>query len=136
MIKPVTITVQGDPVPMGSKVAGINRYGQPYLRDSNASKLRKWQKEVADQARLVAGATLMPGAVEVNLFFRLRSPRVKVREQPHVKPDLDKLIRAVLDSLTYAEVFADDAQVTSINASKVYAQHGQWPGVTIIVKPA
>lgn len=131
----IRIIIKGDPVPMGSKIAGITKYGKPYLRDSNASKLRAWQKLVADEARLIAGATLLEGPIEINLFFRLRAPRVKVRELPHVKPDLDKLIRGVMDAVTYAEVYKDDAQVCSINATKTYAQHGQWPGVTIIIKP-
>ena len=45
---------------------------------------------------------------------------------PWVKPDLDKLIRAVLDGLT-GVAYVDDAQVTLISASKSYGSvEGVW----------
>jgi Holliday junction resolvase RusA-like endonuclease len=39
-----------------------------------------------------------------------------------VKPDLDKLIRAVLDALTDAKVISDDAHICTIHALKDYGQ--------------
>jgi Holliday junction resolvase RusA-like endonuclease len=44
-------------------------------------------------------------------------------------PDLDKLVRAILDSLT-GVVWRDDAQVVDIVARKVYAET---PGVDIAI---
>jgi Holliday junction resolvase RusA-like endonuclease len=38
-------------------------------------------------------------------------------------PDLDKLIRAVADSLTDAKIYADDSRIVRITAQKVYADH-------------
>jgi Holliday junction resolvase RusA-like endonuclease len=40
---------------------------------------------------------------------------------PTVPPDLDKLIRAVLDGLT-GVAYKDDGQVVRITAVKIYAQ--------------
>jgi Holliday junction resolvase RusA-like endonuclease len=44
-------------------------------------------------------------------------------------PDLDKLIRAILDALT-GVVWRDDGQVVDIVASKVYADT---PGVDVVI---
>jgi Holliday junction resolvase RusA-like endonuclease len=44
----------------------------------------------------------------------------KKRGAPSVKPDLDKLCRATLDSLS-GVLFADDGQVTELRARKFYA---------------
>jgi Holliday junction resolvase RusA-like endonuclease len=46
-------------------------------------------------------------------------PKTVKRLHPTVAPDLDKLIRAVLDSMT-AIAYLDDGQVTEINATKIY----------------
>jgi Holliday junction resolvase RusA-like endonuclease len=49
-----------------------------------------------------------------------------------VSPDLDKLIRAVGDSLT-GTVITDDSRIVRISARKLYAE-GIEPGATISVK--
>jgi Holliday junction resolvase RusA-like endonuclease len=50
-----------------------------------------------------------------------------------VSPDLDKLIRAVGDSLTDSGVVIDDSRIVRISARKLYAE-GIQPGATIQVK--
>ena len=50
--------------------------------------------------------------------------------QPHTKkPDLDNLVKAVLDALN-GVAFEDDSLISDINASKTYAEE---PGVYIMV---
>jgi Holliday junction resolvase RusA-like endonuclease len=49
----------------------------------------------------------------------MTKPKTVKRLHPTVPPDLDKLIRAVLDAMT-AIAYLDDGQVTEINAVKVY----------------
>jgi Holliday junction resolvase RusA-like endonuclease len=56
-------------------------------------------------------------------------PRTVTRQEPTVPPDLDKLVRGVLDALT-AIAYRDDAQVTRLTASKAY---GDTPGVSVSV---
>jgi crossover junction endodeoxyribonuclease RusA len=51
---------------------------------------------------------------------------------PATTPDLDKLIRSSLDALTQAAVFADDALVVRIGATKWYADE-VLPGARIVV---
>lgn len=52
-------------------------------------------------------------------FYFLRPASAKKRKYPSVKPDLDKLVRATLDSLT-GILYDDDSQVIEINARKHY----------------
>jgi Holliday junction resolvase RusA-like endonuclease len=53
-----------------------------------------------------------------------------------VKPDLDKLVRAILDSGTVGLVWRDDAQVVRLTATKNYVQTSgaeAMPGVRVKV---
>jgi Holliday junction resolvase RusA-like endonuclease len=60
--------------------------------------------------------------VEVSIIFYLPRPKtVQDRIFPTVTPDIDKLARAVLDSLTDAGIYADDARVIRLTAQKLYA---------------
>jgi len=53
--------------------------------------------------------------------------RPSARWKPTVKPDLDKLTRAVMDALTQAGAWTDDTRVTRIEAQKRYETT---PGIT------
>lgn len=74
---------------------------------------------------------MIDGPVSMQLTFRLTAPKSVRREHPTVRPDLDKLVRAVLDALT-GLAYKDDSQVVSIQASKTY-----WvdPGLRGVVQP-
>jgi Holliday junction resolvase RusA-like endonuclease len=54
---------------------------------------------------------------------------------PVVRPDADKLLRAVLDALT-GRVWADDAQVVVATARKRYARFMEPARVVIVIRPA
>lgn len=113
-------TVKGQPVPQGSMRAFNNR-----IVHVNAKPLNLWRRTVRDAYR----GSLFDGPVMVSMVFTLPRGRTVRRARPFVKPDLDKLVRAILDALTGA-AFHDDAQVTSITARKEY---GPSPGVRIKV---
>ncbi len=53
--------------------------------------------------------------------------------KPHRSLDMDKLVRAVNDSLTKAEVIIDDSRICVFVASKRYAQIGETPGLNVTV---
>ena len=72
------------------------------------------------------------GPVRVSLVFFIERPKSVKREHPSVRPDIDKLARAVLDGLTTAGVYSDDSQVVDLTASKVY---GVPAGVAVQVSP-
>ena len=127
----VTFFVAGVPVPQGSKTGYVVK-GRAVLADANGKKLKPWRNEVARIARASwADRAQMAGPVRVEVIFVFARPKTVRRERPSVKPDLDKTVRAILDSLTAAGIWRDDAQVTDLSAQKVY---GAAPGahVTII----
>lgn len=72
----------------------------------------------------------LTGSVEVEILFVMPHVKSVKRDKPFVRPDLDKLVRAVFDGMT-GPAFADDAQVTKLVAEKVY---GNKPGAIITVR--
>jgi crossover junction endodeoxyribonuclease RusA len=74
------------------------------------------------------------GPVAVALAFRMPRPKSSKPGQPADKrPDLDKLVRAVLDALTSAGMYEDDARVVDLRASKQLSEPGTSPGVWVTV---
>jgi Holliday junction resolvase RusA-like endonuclease len=110
------VFVEGTPVPQGSK--SISRSGVMYEANKN---LKPWRKEVTAAASRVAGTNfeLMQGPLIVSIWFTMPRPPTVKRESPSVKPDLDKMCRAVLDSLS-GIVYKDDAQIIRIDAIESY----------------
>jgi crossover junction endodeoxyribonuclease RusA len=86
---------------------------------SQGAALATWRSAVAIAGKN-AGCIPLPGSVRLDLLFGMPKPRTVKRTFPSVAPDLDKLIRGVLDALT-AIAYLDDGQVIDINAAKVYA---------------
>jgi crossover junction endodeoxyribonuclease RusA len=129
----VAFFVPGIPAPQGSKVAGITKLGRPYLRDVKSGALHSWRDTVtAGAVRALAGREPLPEGVEVRLRFDLPKPPSVTRPEPWVRPDADKLARAILDALTTAHVYNDDGQVTVLNITKTYATDN--PGVHITIR--
>ena len=110
----ISFRVDGVPVPQGSM-----RVYNGNIVHSQGAALATWRSAVAISAKN-AGCVPLPGSVRLDLLFGMPKPKTVKRTSPSVAPDLDKLIRAVLDSLT-AIAYLDDGQVTDINAGKVYA---------------
>ena len=111
--------VPGVPQPKGSWF--VSRQGKLYRRKSQSD----WEKTMQTQARavltqgVVSHLELFVGPVEVKLRFVLPRPKTVDRTLPSVRPDLDKLERAVLDSLT-GVVLVDDGQVVKLSSTKEY----------------
>lgn len=128
--------VEGVPVPQGSKNARIiqPRGGGPLramLFDDNAKVLKPWRKHVTATTRAAYAGPRLEGAVVVDVEFRfVRPPSVKPldRAWPTVKPDVDKLQRALFDGISDAGLWRDDAQVIKVLAEKAYAEA---PGVRV-----
>lgn len=126
---PVAFTVYGTPVPQGSKTAFMAG-GRPVVVEQGRAKLRPWRAQVADAAaQAMNGGGLMAGPVMVELYAYMPRPKRHYRangelredapEWVGVRPDLDKLVRAVLDGLS-GVVFRDDAQVAGLATEKTY----------------
>ena len=100
----------------------------------------EWRGAIVDRVRKLLGDRPPErGPVAVRLVFAVPKPARVPDERagwPITKPDDDKLARAVLDALTAAGVWKDDAQVCDLRAVKHYpgphaGQHV--PGVLIAV---
>jgi Holliday junction resolvase RusA-like endonuclease len=130
------VFVEGKPVPQGSKKA-FKRGNQIVLVEANPA-LKAWRATVAagcaqelHNLNLVEPFT---DAVHVVYEFIIPRPSTVKRVWPSVAPDLDKLIRAVNDSLTDARVWSDDSLVVSLEAVERYA-FDEPPGVWITITP-
>lgn len=72
-------------------------------------------------------------AVQVHIrFFLLRPKKPKYPDEPLGKPDVDKLIRGVLDAIKGA-AYVDDAQVVSVLAGKQWTVYETDAGAQIVV---
>lgn len=120
-IRGVAFTVEGVPAPQGSKSATV-RGGKAVMFEDN-KKTEPWRADVTAAAvEAMDGALPFDAPVEVIVTFSFVLPRtVKNRPYPSVRPDVDKLARAVLDGLTAGGVFTDDARVVDLHARKRYA---------------
>lgn len=117
--------MRGRPVPQGS-LKFI--HGRPI--HARAADLAVWRADIARNAE-VRGYRPVAGGIKVECNFVFNRPKsAQTRQFPWVKPDLDKLIRAVLDGLT-GVAYEDDSQVVLISASKTYGEtEGVWVEIT------
>lgn len=125
-MREVRFEVIGAAIPQGSMRAFSTKTGRTVVVTDNPN-LHQWRDSISWAAReeLSSVGIREPwvGAVSVAATFWLPRPTsvsIKRRPEPVVKPDLDKLIRAVLDALS-GLVYRDDAQVCHITVDKRYA---------------
>ncbi|CAB4140677.1 Rus Holliday junction resolvase [uncultured Caudovirales phage] len=122
--------VLGTPKPQGSK----RHIGRGVMIES-CKALRPWRDSVAWAAREAMqqqGWEKAEGAMQVTLGFYFTRPKsAKHRQYPSVKPDIDKLARAVLDALRSGGVYRDDAQVVGLVVGKHYSDEA---GLTVRVE--
>lgn len=116
--------VEGKPIPQGSMKVINGR-----VLHAQGSALVYWRTAIAMECQKVL-KTPYTGAVEVRMDFFLEKPKSVNRTYPAKYPDLDKLIRAVLDGITGSGV-VDDGQVVNIRASKRYGR----PSVVVEIVP-
>ena len=137
MTIPLRIIIHGTPVPQGSMTGG------KFIRHSNGKVLHPWREAVS-----LAGIKAMEdygidepldGPLELRCEFRFAMPqsRRKVHKVRRWKwkttmPDLDKLVRAVGDSLTAGAVITDDARFVKIAAAKT-ERLDEWTGAEITI---
>jgi len=122
-------------VPQGSKNAYV-RGGRAVLVDANP-QLKAWRAQVRAAAAAAvedAGWETLDEPCRVHLGFTMPAPKRPRWDVPAVKPDLDKLTRAVFDALTDAGVWKDDSRVVSMEVTKKYEDDEAVPGVWVEVK--
>ena len=125
----------GTPVPQGSKNAYV-RGARAVLVDANR-RLKPWRSAVrsaAEAAIAEVGWEMLDEPCRVYLGFTMPAPKRPRWGLPAVKPDLDKLTRAVFDALTDAGVWRDDSRVVSMEVTKRYEGDEAVPGVWVEVR--
>lgn len=126
--------VPGRPVPQGSKTAFVSKStGRPIVVDKD-TRLPVWRAKITAAAlgKRNGGPTLA-GAVGIKVIFVLDRPKThygtgrfanRVKDSspkyPATMPDIDKLLRAIFDALTDAQVVIDDAQFVWVQTAKRY----------------
>jgi len=83
----------------------------------------------------LADMSIPEGALHVELTFLVKRPKYMRKGERIIhskRPDLDNMVKAVLDALP----IPDDAVVCSITAKKYYAATGEDPQIEILVSSA
>jgi len=138
----ITLTVYGLPSAQGGMRAVHTPRGARLIT-AGGTGLKDWRAAVAAEAATAAeqyGCQTMP--LDVDVTFRFPMPKSAPKhDRDHAirhratTPDLDKLLRAVLDSLTSGGLIGDDRQVVRLSAIKVDVWQ-QWLGASIVIREA
>ena len=131
------VFVPGKPAPQGSKRAlgpGVmiesSKYVKPWRADIREAVRTEWER--------YGPGGVVDEPLTVELMFRMPRPASTPKSYtPYAikRPDVDKLVRAVLDAISSAGVWADDSRVVELYASKCLAEADEPPGVSIRVRP-
>ena len=124
----VYFVVTGKPVGKGRPRAST-RGG--FVRMYTDAKTLGYEAAIADEAaRAMSGAEPFetPMQMQVSCYYPIpKSWPKKIKQEaideerfPNVKPDLDNVVKAILDALN-GVVYRDDAQVVNLVATKRYA---------------
>ena len=116
--------VKGKPVSQGSL-----KFIKGHAIHVKGRELALWRGTIAAMARSTNITKIQVG-VDMDLVFIFNKPKTVKRNEPYVRPDLDKLVRAVLDGLT-GVAYEDDQQVVRLTAQKAY---GETEGVHITIR--
>ena len=124
----ISITIEGTARPQGSKrhVGG----GRMIESSKHVAAWREWVRLKASQAMTESREEILSGPLAISILFLFDRPKKHSTtkglrpEAPNYhtsKPDVDKLLRAVLDAMT-GVVFTDDSQVASVSCLKKYGR--------------
>jgi len=129
----IKFTVVGKPTPQGSKRGFVTKHGKVAMVEQAGVALKNWRNAItatAIQQRIKQNWDgYADGPVGVILVFGMKKPLKPKYSTPAVRPDIDKLTRAVLDALTDSHIWKDDSQVIDLKVEKTYGD----PGVEITI---
>lgn len=138
------LRVEGAPHPKGSPAIMRGRGGRPFVLEKREQ--RAHEQAIREHAALTPPDPAMreqPCCVDVAFVLappkRVIARRKATRTRPGcdvraaVKPDVDKLLRTVLDGLA-GVAYRDDAQVVRVGGTKRYAFDSETPHTVIVVR--
>lgn len=144
--QPLSFQVFGIPKPQGSKKGFVNKKtGGVIMTEQAGAALTTWREDVKQGALKAMAEVGMGephlGPVSVTVTFFMPRPKYHFRTGKHAHllkdeapryhtttPDVDKCLRSVLDALTVAGVWRDDAQVSTLIGLKLFVGMGDFVG--------
>ena len=139
----VQLTVPGEPIPQGSTRSLVSASTGKVVTMAANRRTAGWRADVATlaaQARPAGWDQRAPMYVWCRFafdrpggHFGTRGLRPSAPLLKTTRPDLDKLGRAVLDALT-AVLWADDAQVVSLDLAKGFSSEAEPAGLHLLVE--
>jgi Holliday junction resolvase RusA-like endonuclease len=136
----IMFTIYGEPVPKGRpRFSTRGKFPVAYTPE----KTKNYESDVGMMAKAAMGASEpLEGALEAFIYVTFPVPAsyskkrteacLSGQEKHTKKPDLDNVVKAVLDGMSDI-VFLSDSQITSIHATKVY---GEVAKVEVMVRQA
>lgn len=128
--------------PQARVVTGKN--GKPFPQFYTPKKTKTWEEHVANTARAQVLTAPVVGdddfllpvqdcRVLANLRFNMKKPASYPKSVVHDvrKPDLDNLVKAILDGLVQGRILEDDNAITDMFVSKRYADATHPLGVEV-----
>jgi Holliday junction resolvase RusA-like endonuclease len=136
----IMFTIYGEPVPKGRpRFSTRGKFPVAYTPE----KTKNYESDVGMMAKAAMGSSEpLEGALEAFIYVTFPVPASYSKKRTEAclsdsekhtkKPDLDNVVKAVLDGMSDI-VFLSDSQITSIHATKVY---GEVAKVEVIVRQA
>ena len=127
--KMLTFSVPGVPTPKGRP--RMTRRGRVYTPAKTVAYERTVSIVAQEAKSRLGGGMLFEGPVMVTIYcyFALppswsRKRKAEMLHQPHAQlPDLDNLVKAVLDGLNHTHyIWTDDKQVAAVTATKHWSE--------------
>lgn len=98
------------------------RNGFPSLYLPSKHAVHAYKQSIGEAASVAQeDKATIEGCVKLDVIFVFKAPKKsQIKNWRCAKPDIDNLLKAVLDGLTDAGIWCDDAQVVQIHAGKCY----------------
>ena len=120
------LTVMGEAKPQGSKRGFVTKTGKVALVEMAGNALKLWREAIAMTAQSETKKQnweITDQPVSMEVIFYMKKPQKPNFVLPGVRPDIDKLLRALLDGLTQAKtVYLVDSQLCFLDVRKLYGE--------------
>jgi crossover junction endodeoxyribonuclease RusA len=149
VLRRITFEVSGDPMPQPRVRAFARKMGngQAVARVYTPGTAEAWKSAIAVAARPHIPQRPITGGVALSVLFRIERPKshygsgrnaeVLRSAAPRFhaqKPDVDNLIKAVMDALSIIGIWEDDTQACRLIVEKRWATLAERPGATIDIE--
>jgi Holliday junction resolvase RusA-like endonuclease len=128
----ITFRVYGLPQTKGSTKSFYVKALKRVVTTNDNKKNKAWAQCVSEVASQHRPPALLLGPLQLDAIFHMPKPKSLPKRKPSwpaKKPDADKLLRSLGDSLT-GVIWRDDAQVVDCAVKKIYSDA---PGVDVTI---